>query len=120
VNLQNARCNDKNKKINKLKNNVLFFNLLASKLENKVLLCFTATNKFIIVFQFYNIRGFLYKKKYFYPSNSEEFTVFLWGTTRRSACPRETDKDFCLPLSADNCLKRAISTLSLLYPIPLY
>ena len=31
--------------------------LVASELNNKILLCWTETNKFIIVFQFYNTTG---------------------------------------------------------------
>ena len=34
-----------------------------NKLNNKVMLCFTKINKFIIVFQFYNTRDVFYKKK---------------------------------------------------------
>ena len=36
---------------------VWWLKLVDSKLNNKILLCLTATNKFIIVFQFYNTKG---------------------------------------------------------------
>jgi len=39
---------------------------MANELNNKILLCLTETNKFILVFQFYNTTGCPLQKKKFY------------------------------------------------------
>jgi hypothetical protein len=53
-------------------NNILF-TFLANKV-NKILLCLTEINKFIVVFQFYNTMGCSVQNKFHSPVNSSLYT----------------------------------------------